>query len=148
MSIFLKSTGTCCTISHAETTSSFFNMFLFISAVNAFPISKGNISGATNSCPSVSLMILLFSGWFKVRLLLLFVKPNYLTAPYAAAPQENRIVAQGLWIVQRSNRAAQGKACINAKYPIAVGSIFARGGSSEAGITRVCRSQNRLRAPD
>ena len=93
ISVRLKSTGICCTTSHAEATSSFCNDFFFIIAVNAFPISNGKTSGAIKSWPAVSRMILSFSDSFKatamnvfvsatifigtiVRINLWFVKPN------------------------------------------------------------------------
>ena len=73
MSVFLKSTGICWTISHADATSSFFKAFFFIIAVNAFPISNGKTSGAIKSCPLVSRMILPFSGSFKATAMNVFV---------------------------------------------------------------------------
>src|SRR3989304_1022458 len=54
-------------------TSSAFNAFLFIIAVNALPISNGNTSGATKSCPSVIRIIISFSGSFKATAINVFV---------------------------------------------------------------------------
>ena len=73
MSVGLRSTGICCTASHAEATSSLSNVCFFIIAVNAFPISKGKTSGATTSWPSVSRMIPDFSGSFRATAMNVFV---------------------------------------------------------------------------